>query len=141
MSELSLWESPFTFPVDFSLRGIAASLSDGRILLSGSHSTDGTMYREFLILNADGSISRPLTEVLNSPSPSSGSSVQTATLANGNFVACFSGNFSGTQKLYWYMYNSDGELINTKNIQGDVSKFSLSAIPNGNFALNYSTSA
>ena len=141
MSELSLWESPFTFPVDFSLRGIAASLSDGRILLSGSRFANGTMYREFLILNADGSISRPLTEVLNSPSPSSGSSLQTATLANGNFVACFSGNFSGTQKLYWYMYNSDGELINTKNIQGGayVSELQdLSAIPNGNFALNYS---
>ena len=39
------------------------------------------------------------------------------------------------------MYNNDGELINTKNIQGDASKFSLSAIPNGNFALNYSASA
>ena len=128
MSELSLWESPVTFPVDFSLSG------SPQVYRMGEY-----CYLEVILPTVLVSgISDPECRWLNfatpyggfkQPEPSNGSSVETATLANGNFVACFSGNFSGKQKLYWYMYNSDGELINTKNIQGDVSKFSLSAIP------------
>ncbi len=109
MSELSLWESTVTVPFDFQSNRYVASLSDGRVLLSGSLNTSGDFAREFLTMNADGSVSRALTDVFTGE----GSSMVTAALANGNFVTCFASDFSGERKLYWYLYNNDGDRIKT----------------------------
>ena len=91
MSELSLWESTVTVPFDFRSNGYVASLSDGRVLLSGSLNTSGDFAREFLTMNADGSVSRALTDVFTGE----GNSTVTAALANGNFVTCFASDSSG----------------------------------------------